>query len=652
MKENRFKENGITLVALVVTIIFLLILAGVAISNLLGENGLIKQTKVGKEKYAISEAKEKIELEITNLQVEQQSKGEGLTKEILTKINNEDIDVRDTSNFPVEVICGKYKFEVDNNFQVKYIGEATGTIIKTIIEPSTYTNKDEVTIYLKIKNIKGLNEVECPNGNKINVEGKKEEEISYTVNKNGKYTFIVRDNQNKEETKEIYIDKIDKLAPLDFEPEIEINGNKIKVKQNAKDADATEESSKSGIDYYELYLNGVKQNNIEDDNLQNGEYKIYVIAYDKAGNYKKSTQKTINITITSTRVVASGYRGMVIDTEGYAYIWGRNTNTTSSTTAYYLINNIKYAEYKKSIKILDKKIKDFAIKKGSCILIDEDGQMWSFGDAWGYNNGQSVHPTSDIPKEILNEEKFTKVSMGDQSYCIAIDEDGNLWSWGQDEFGQQGLGRKLKYEIRKPQKITEKNKFTEICAGGIHNLAIDEDGNLYSWGYNELGQLGNGTTVTDYSGPKLIEQGIKFKKISAGSNHSVAIDVEGNLYSWGYNAYGQLGDGTNNNSSIPKIIMQGTKFKDVGAGAERSYALDVEGNLYAWGYNRNGELGDGTTKNSNVPIKIVNKSSISNMWTHSGGIYYIENNKLYGLGVCLSGYGGNIEKKTKPYLIE
>ena len=157
MKKS--KNNGITLVALIVTIIILLILSGIAISNLLGENGLINQAKLGKEKYAISEAKEKIELEITNLQIEQQSKGEALTKEILPKINNEDIDVGDTSNFPVEVICGKYKFEVDNVFQVKYIGEADDTVIKYTTEPDDYTNQSNVKVLLKISNPKGIKSI-------------------------------------------------------------------------------------------------------------------------------------------------------------------------------------------------------------------------------------------------------------------------------------------------------------------------------------------------------------------------------------------------------------------------------------------------------------------------------------------------------------
>ena len=115
---KRTKDRGITLVALIVTIIILLILVGIAIGTLGGENGLVARTTQSKEKYAIAEAKENLEIEITNLQIEEQKKGEELTKETLTKLNNEKITVKDITNFPVEVIYNKYKFKVDENFKV------------------------------------------------------------------------------------------------------------------------------------------------------------------------------------------------------------------------------------------------------------------------------------------------------------------------------------------------------------------------------------------------------------------------------------------------------------------------------------------------------------------------------------------------------
>lgn len=116
------KTKGITLVALVVTVIVLLLLAGITIVALGGENGLIARVKQSKESYSIAETKEKLELEITNLRIEQEGKGEELKKEDLSKIKSDEIEVKDTTDFPVKVFCGGYEFEINENFKVRYIG--------------------------------------------------------------------------------------------------------------------------------------------------------------------------------------------------------------------------------------------------------------------------------------------------------------------------------------------------------------------------------------------------------------------------------------------------------------------------------------------------------------------------------------------------
>ena len=126
---KKTKENkGITLVALVITIIILILLTGITIATLGGENGLFTKVKLGKERYEISEAKEKLELEITNLQIEQQGKGEELKKEDLPKMNNDEIDVR----------------------------EANETIITYTTEPNGYTNQNEVKVLVTISNQKDI----------------------------------------------------------------------------------------------------------------------------------------------------------------------------------------------------------------------------------------------------------------------------------------------------------------------------------------------------------------------------------------------------------------------------------------------------------------------------------------------------------------
>ena len=163
------REKGITLIALVITIIVLLILAAVSIAMLTGENGILKKASTAKEKHQISEAKEKIELALQDLRIEEESKGNSLTKEKLYKLSESEyeISVESTESFPVEVVQSIYKFQINDKYQVEYLGEATGTIVTYKTEPEGYTNQDKVIIKLTVKNSKGIKEIQCPDGTHI-----------------------------------------------------------------------------------------------------------------------------------------------------------------------------------------------------------------------------------------------------------------------------------------------------------------------------------------------------------------------------------------------------------------------------------------------------------------------------------------------------
>ena len=412
MKEIRLKENGITLVALVVTIIILLILAGIAISNLLGENGLINQAKLGKEKYAISEAKEKIELEITNLQIEQQSKGEALTKEILPKINNEDIDVGDTSNFPVEVICGKYKFEVDNVFQVKYIGEADDTVIKYTTEPDDYTNQSNVKVLLKISNPKGIKSIKKPGKDESEiVQNQTKIETDFSVSRNGHYIIEVIDAEDKEVKKDIYIDLIDTLSPEEFTPEVQKNENSITVIENGKDADATEESSKSGIDHYEYYIidssnKETKYDTNKIDNLEFGAYKLYLIAFDKAGNSKKSNIINFTISIKFSKITVGDNHNLAINEKGYLYSWGGSNSTLEDGETDFGSSGFK--DWGPAKMKIDFKIKEMSVGNFShSLVIDEQGNLYSRASNNYY--GELGNGTTDKSEKLIQIAKGKKI---------------------------------------------------------------------------------------------------------------------------------------------------------------------------------------------------------------------------------------------------
>ena len=307
------KEKGITLIALVITIIVLLILAAVSIAMLTGENGILKKASTAKEKHQISEAKEKIELALQDLRIEEESKGNSLTKEKLSKLSESEyeISVGSTESFPVEVEQSIYKFQINDKYQVEYLGEATGTRVTYKTEPEGYTNQDKVIIKLTVKNAKGIKEIQCPDGTKKG-ENTTETTIEYEVTKNGTYTFKVIDNESKEETRDIIIDKIDKDAPTSCAITAEVKDGAIEVTTTAEDAETRSDgtSNKSGIAKYKCYVDGKEngENNngtFKIENLASGTYSVYVIAYDKAGNSKQSDpESNLKISRTYTNITA------------------------------------------------------------------------------------------------------------------------------------------------------------------------------------------------------------------------------------------------------------------------------------------------------------------------------------------------------------
>ncbi|WP_024628115.1 hypothetical protein, partial [Bifidobacterium sp. A11] len=117
--------------------------------------------------------------------------------------------------------------------------------------------------------------------------------------------------------------------------------------------------------------------------------------------------------------------------------------------------------------------------------------------------------------------------------------------------------------------------YVQISAGGDNSLAVGSDGNAYAWGNNYYGQLGNNTTsnlsvpvhVRDPASPTDASKGLQATQVSAGYSHSLALDSDGNAYAWGYNRYGQLGNGTTSPSTVPvpvsfnlQLVITGVRF--------------------------------------------------------------------------------------------
>ncbi len=148
---------------------------------------------------------------------------------------------------------------------------------------------------------------------------------------------------------------------------------------------------------------------------------------------------------------------------------------------------------------------------------------------------------------------------------------------------------------------------TAVVAGAGHSLAVTSSGAVLAWGLNLYGALGNGSMGGSSDMPVNVSlpAGTKVTAVAAGALHSLALTSTGAVFAWGFNADGELGDGSTANSDVPvKVdLPAGTKVTAVAAGGYYSLALTSTGSVFAWGYNADGELGDGGTANSDVPVR-------------------------------------------------
>ena len=326
----------------------------------------------------------------------------------------------------------------------------------------------------------------------------------------------------------------------------------------------------------------------------------------------------------------------------------------------YNVDDNEFVNYNQLELILKgKNIEKISSGGSHTVALDENGKVYTWGRNYdgqlgdGTNNSNIPICISDIPTNPLNKVKIKEISAG-YNHTVAIDEDGKVYAWGYNYRGQLGDGTNNDSNIPIcisdiPTNPLNKVKIKEISAGGSHTVAIDEEGKVYAWGVNYNGQLGNGTNnnsnipicISDIS-----TNLVSIKEISAGGSHTVAIDEEGKVYAWGDNYFGQLGDGTNNDSNIPMCIsdiptnpLNKVKIKKISADAH-TVAIDEEGKVYAWGYNWKGQLGDGTTNDINEPIcisdisgnelynKKSSKISANGCWT----IIIDENGEIYIFG--------------------
>jgi len=337
-------------------------------------------------------------------------------------------------------------------------------------------------------------------------------------------------------------------------------------------------------------------------------------------------------TIEIRDITAGVSHSLALDKDGVVWVWGSNQYGQLGINS-----SIKHKSIPMQVQDLPK-IKKIAANQHHSLALTEDGKIF----AWGLNlSGQlgiGTQNDSNIPVQVLGLSAIKDIAAG-YRFSMALKDDGTVWAWGAlcrqketqelrellSQFSDNislvgGYYDPANSDITSlsetnncvnedvvniksltPIQITGLNNVEAISAGFGHMLALKTDGTVWTWGCNTYGQVGNGKIGTSNNRiPAQVKNLTDVISISAGYRHSLALKSDGTVWAWGHNAFGELGDGSQNDNPTPSQIQTLKNIRAVSAGFDYSLALDTNNLLWGWGQTMYGQLGKSEGSNMQV----------------------------------------------------
>jgi hypothetical protein len=287
------------------------------------------------------------------------------------------------------------------------------------------------------------------------------------------------------------------------------------------------------------------------------------------------------------RNVFNGYNVLIVTKDDKTYAFGNNSRNRLGFGHDNVVNDIQIVK-----ELCDQQIIDFANGRYHCIARNSSGKVYCWG--WNYSGllgigSQDKSYHKPILNQYLNNEFVVDISCG-EFHSLVLTNCGEVYAWGANDFGQIGNGCNDDQSIPIKVKGFNNERVVMISCGYLHSMALTECGHVYSWGYNKFGQLGIGNTENSNE-PKFVavidenKCNVFIEKISCGSFHSLLLSSDGNIYAFGRNSDGELGTQNEEDELSPHRIKIETKFIDIFShwSENISIALSQNGIYFNWG---------------------------------------------------------------------
>jgi len=295
-------------------------------------------------------------------------------------------------------------------------------------------------------------------------------------------------------------------------------------------------------------------------------------------------------------ISAGGQQSAALTSDGRVYTWGRSQDRRLG----HGVSDGNNETHPRLVEeLIDEKVVcvDAGFLHMACVT--ENGDVWT----WGKNSSKQLgHKNSDFPMkvELESDLKIVTVACG-RNHTLALSDQGEVYAWGGTKTGAQGTGKRGSEPKPTLVHSVADSNIVQIASGEDFSLFLTEEGHMYSCGASDFGQSGHGRSNRYIISPTLLRGMKKHKivRIACGQYHAVCVSDKGDVFSWGFNKDGQLGQGDNFHRHTPSQvffsdIVEG-KATDVACGGGHSGVVFNNGeSVYIFGRGRCGQIGRGT----------------------------------------------------------